>query len=300
MKRDLGRYRHLSVAPVTGSIGAEIGGVDASQPIAPPVAEEMRHALSEFHVVFLRDQSLDEPAILRLAEVFGPPSRAPLGGGGADQPLIGTLAREAEVPADQRNFGDRWHMDRAGDEAPPLGFLLYCEQAPDYGGDTLFASLSAAYDALAPAVQQRLATLTGVHSMSRVFGLDERSCRAEGVLHNEVRAAPFTDQAQLDYVCREVEHPLVCRHPANGRPFLFVSGNYFLRVKGLPQATSDTLVDELNAHVVRPDFTCRFRWRKGSVAVLDNRCTQHFAANDYAGFARRMRRVELGSDWVPQ
>jgi taurine dioxygenase len=298
MKFDLGGYRHLRLAPVTGAIGAEVSDIDAGRMLGDATAEELRRALAQFHVLFFRDQALDDAAILRLAKVFAPPSVAPLANRG-EQPLIGRLAREADVPAAERNFGDRWHMDRAGDRVPPLGFLLYCEEAPDYGGDTLFASLSAAYDALPGEVQKRLSTLTGIHSMSRIFGLDERTARTRSRIGDDIRPAPFTDQAQLDYVCQEAAHPLVCRHPANGRPYLFVTGSYFLRVKGLPQAESDALVDELNRHVTRPDFTCRWRWRKASVAVLDNRCTLHFAVNDYAGFARRMRRVELGSDWVP-
>jgi taurine dioxygenase len=298
MKFDLESYRHIGLAPVTGVIGAEVD-IDAGHLLGDAVARELRRALGQFHVLFLRGQRLDDDAILRLAQIFAPPGIGPLTNG-AEQPLIARLAREADVPAAERNFGDRWHMDRAGDEVPPLGFLLYCEEAPEYGGDTLFASLSAAYDALAPAVQERLATLRGVHSMSRIFGLDERTARTRSLIGDDIRPAPFSDQAQLDYVCQEAEHPLVCRHPLNGRPYLFVTGNYFLRVKGLPQAESDALVDELNRHVTRPDFTCRFRWQKNSVAVLDNRCTLHFAVNDYAGFARRMRRVELGSDWIPQ
>jgi taurine dioxygenase len=298
MKFDLDSYRHIRLAPVTGALGAEVD-IDAAGVLGDAVAEELRRALAQFHVLFFRDQKLDDDAILRLTRVFAPPSVGPLTDRG-EQPLIGRLAREADVPAEERNFGDRWHMDRAGDIAPPLGFLLYCEEAPDYGGDTLFASLSAAYDALAPEVQQRLSTLTGVHSMSRIFGLDERTARTRSLIGDDIRPAPFKDQAQLDYVRQEAEHPLVCRHPANGRPYLFVTGNYFLRVKGLAEAESDALVDELNRHVTRPDFTCRFRWQKDSVAVLDNRCTLHFAVNDYTGFARRMRRVELGSDWVPQ
>jgi taurine dioxygenase len=300
MKFDLAAYRHVHLAPVTGALGAEVVEIDASAALSDAVADELRRALAQFHVLFFRDQRLDDAALLRLASLFAPPRASPLEGRDPGQAPIGRLAREPDVPARERNFGDRWHMDRAGDATPPMGFVLYCEEAPDYGGDTLFASLSAAYDALPGEVQTRLAGFTGVHSMSRLFGLDERTARTHSPLGDDIRPVPFTDRAQLDYVCREAAHPLVCRHPANGRPYLFVTGSYFLRVEGLPQAESDALIDELNRHVTRPDFTCRFRWRPGSMTVLDNRCTLHFATNDYAGFARRMRRVELGSDWIPQ
>ncbi|MDR2857753.1 MAG: TauD/TfdA family dioxygenase [Novosphingobium sp.] len=300
MKFDLSPYRHITLRPVTGALGAEVTDIDCTGALAESTGEELRRALGQFHVLFFRDQQLDDDGLLRLAEVFGPPATSPLNGPESARQPISRLVREADAPAAERNFGDRWHMDRGGDPTPPLGFLLCCEEAPEYGGDTLFASLSAAYDALPDHVRQRLAGLTGVHSMSRLFGLDERSARTQSLLDEPSRPAPFTEQKHFDYVRSEAEHPLVCRHPLNGRPYLFVTGSYFLRVKGLPQAESDALVDALNHHVTRPDFTCRFRWRKDSIAILDNRCTLHFAANDYAGFARRMRRIELGSDWVPQ
>lgn len=300
MKFDLDAYRHIDVQPVTGSIGAEIAGIDAREDLDGAIAAELRRALGQFHVLFLRDQQLDETGVLRLARYFGQVGSTPLANRRDDQPLVGRLSREADVPADVRNFGDRWHMDRAGDQWPPKGFLLYCEEAPDYGGDTSFASLAAAYDALPAKTQAWCATLTGVHSMSGVFGLDPRSANALSMLGNTIREAPFSDPAQLALVRQEAEHPLVCRHPDNGRPYLFVSGNYFLRIKDMPEADSDALIEELNRHVIRPDFTCRFRWRRGSVAVLENRSTLHFAANDYAGFARRMLRVELSGDWQPE
>lgn len=300
MKYDLSSYRHIRVNPVTGTIGAEISDIDAARDLDDATAAELHRALGQFHVLFFRDQRLDEAGALRFARYFGRPGSAPLGDRRTDQPLVGRLSREADVPAGVRNFGDRWHMDRAGDECPPKGFLLYCQEAPEYGGDTLFASLSAAYDALPREVQDYCAGLTGVHSMSGVFGLDGRSDKVRRMLSNEIREAPFSDPEQLAFVCQEAEHPLVCRHPDNGRPYLFVTGNYFLRIKELPEAESDRLIDELNRHVVRPDFTCRFRWRRGSIAVLENRCTQHYAVNDYAGFARRMLRVELSGDWQPE
>jgi taurine dioxygenase len=298
VKFDLGAYRHISVHPVGGAIGAEIGGVDASSSLSEEVITELRRAYSEFNVIFLRDQRLDDAAAARFAEIFGKPSRSPLYGPGG-QPRHSRMRREAEAGGDGRNFGDRWHMDRAGDEIPPKGFLLYCEEAPEYGGDTLFASLSAAFDALPPEMQLRCAGLTGVHSMSGLFDMEgkgEHRWRPGG----GKRALLWSDRAMIDHVRREAEHPLVCRHPETGRPFLFVSGAYLLRIRELPEDESRALIDQLNVHVVQPEFTCRFRWRAGSLAVLDNRCTQHYAVNDYAGFARQMLRIELQGDWRPE
>src|SRR5438067_321588 len=166
MKFDLSRYRRITVSPLNGALGAEIGGVDAGAELPPGVAAELRQALAEFNVIFLRDQALDAPGLAAFAETFGELGRSPLSRDGAPHAghaMVARLRREADVPSSVRNFGDRWHSDRAGDERPPKGFLLYCEDAPDYGGDTLFASLTRAYEALSPPLQSLCRTLTGIH-----------------------------------------------------------------------------------------------------------------------------------------
>jgi taurine dioxygenase len=297
MKFDLSRYRHITVSPANGALGAEIGGVDASAEPPAAVAAELRLALAQFNVIFLRDQSLDAQGLAAFAGTFGELGRSPLSREGAanpGHPRVSRLRREAEVASGVRNFGDRWHIDRAGDAAPPKGFVLYCEQAPDYGGDTLFASLTRAYEGLSPPLQELCGTLTGIHSMSGLFDVDgkgsgKRSLAAEGMMSEDA----------LAYVRQRMEHPLVCRHPETGAPYLFVSGAYLIGIKELADREATNLIDQLNQHAVRPEFTCRFRWRKGSIAVLDNRVTQHYAVNDYAGFVRSMLRAELAGDWRP-
>jgi taurine dioxygenase len=293
MKFDLSRYRHIEVNPVNGAIGAEIGGIDASAVVPAVTAEELRQALAQFQVIFFREQQLDKESMAAFARNFGQLGRSPLAP--ADAPLIGRLHRAAETPSDVRNNGDRWHTDRANDDWPAKGFVLYCEEAPPYGGDTLFASLCQAYDALPSDLQDRCRSLTGVHSMSGVFDLDgkkgsKRDPKREGFGENDPR---------LDYIRMRTEHPLVCRHPDSGRSFLFVTGAYLIAIKELSDGEGSRLIEQLNQHVVRPEFTCRFRWRRGSIAVLDNRCTQHYAVSDYAGFTRSMLRAELSGDWRP-
>jgi taurine dioxygenase len=298
MRFDLSGYRHITVRPVGGALGAEIGGVDASAALAPAAAEELRRALAEFNVLFLRDQQLDAAGVAAFAETFGPLGRSPLSREGAPHaghPQVSRMRREADVPAAARNFGDRWHSDRAGQETPPKGFVLYCEEAPDYGGDTLFASLTRAYEALSPPLQDLCRNLAGIHSMSGLFDVD-----GKGVGKRSLAGEGMMSEAALDYVRQRVEHPLVCRHPDTGTPYLFVSGAYLVGVSGLSDKEGSALAEQLNQHAVRPEFTCRFRWRKGSIAVLDNRVTQHYAVNDYAGFARAMLRAELRGDWRPQ
>lgn len=300
MKFDLGAYRAINLHPVNGAIGAEVSGVDASRALSPVVAAELHQALSEFNVLFLRDQQLDEAGFIRFAECFGEIGASPLVGRElAKHQMIGRLTREADVPPDVRNNGDRWHTDRAQDERPPKGFLLYCEEAPEYGGDTLFASMGRAFDALPSDLQERCLELTGIHSMSGVLDLDGNGTDRQAI-DGRMRRAEWADPASHDYIRKETEHPLVTAHPETGRPLLYVTGAYLRRIKELDLAEGLELIDRLNRHTVRPEFTCRFRWRKGSIAVLDNRVTQHYAVNDYAGFARRMMRVELCGDWRPE
>jgi taurine dioxygenase len=300
MKFDLARYRNISVSPITGVIGAEIGAVDVSRGLGKVVVDELRQALSQFHVLFFRDQQLDIPGLARFAEYFGELGISPLAANGLDEhPMVVRMARAAEVSSQTRNYGDRWHSDRSSDELPPKGFLLYCEEAPDYGGDTLFANLCEAYEGLPADIKQRCDRLTGIHSMSGVIDVDDKDDTKQRKIGGAKRSAAGIDPAKLDFIRKEVEHPLVCRHPDNGRPFLYVTGAYLVRIKELSEEDSAALIEQLNQHVVKPEFTCRFRWRKGSIAVLDNRCTQHYAVNDYAGFARQMLRVELSGDGRP-
>jgi len=297
---DLSIYRAIGVEPVNGALGAEISGVEVREIGNPDVVRELRRALAEFSVLFLRDQDLNVSELADFAELFGVLGTSPLAGTPpAREARVGQLVREANVPGDVRNNGDRWHMDRAQEEKPPKGFVLYCEEAPAYGGDTLFASLTRAFAALPPQMQKRCAALTGVHSMIGVLDVDGTAGPDRQSIDETPRKAEWISAEMREYVRKEGKHPLVCRHPDTGQPYLFVSGAYMRRIKELPLEEGRELVDRLNRHVVRPEFTCRFRWRKGSLAVLDNRVTQHYAVNDYAGFARRMRRVELEGDYRP-
>jgi taurine dioxygenase len=297
MVYDLGRYKRITVEPLTGSIGAEIFGVDVSS-LDQPTFDEIRQAFLEHHVIVFRDQELGPQSLSDFAERFAPltvvPHAKPLEGDG----LVIRFTRDAEVPRTERNLGDQWHSDQSPREFPNSAAALYCLEAPAYGGDTQFANLCMAYDTLSPAMQALCRGLIGLHSRAGIHGRDGMGKEglqvplfAKGTEggYNPTRL----DDETLAYINDVMEHPLVCTHPESGKAILYVTGPYITGFKGMSDLESRPLIDQLNRHAHRPEFTCRVRWRKGSLTVWDNRCTQHYAVNDYAGFNRKMLRIEM-------
>jgi taurine dioxygenase len=294
---DLSQYRRIAVEPLTGAIGAEISGVDLGA-LDDEIFAEIRRAFLDHAVIFFRDQRLDETSLIAFATRFAPPTLSPQAKN--DGSVVHRLHRAADVPTSVRNLGDRWHADQSSRERPNMGAVLYCTEAPPYGGDTLFASLCAAYDHLAPTLHDVCDRLIAIHSLIGVYGPDGVGgtpntrpflYENDAVSYNETYAQLGAETLAL--IRKRVEHPLVCTHPETGRPILYVTGNHIIGLKGMADLGSQSLLDTLNQHVTRPEFTCRFRWKKESLAVWDNRCALHYAANDYQGFARTMLRVEL-------
>ncbi|HSV82870.1 MAG TPA: TauD/TfdA family dioxygenase [Ramlibacter sp.] len=289
-----GDYTRIAVKPVAGALGAEIEGVNLAK-LDDATFAEIKRAFLEHLVIFFRDQELTKHQLAGVAERFGPLTVIPyvkklL----TDHPFVTQLVREADVPSSERNIGDNWHSDQSPRERPSLGFALYCLDAPEYGGDTMFANLYKAYDALSDGMKAMCERLTVMHSLSGKFG-------ADGYGHaGGFKAVPGADskfdEETLKLFRQETEHPLVRVHPETGRKLLFVTGPYSIRFANMTVAESKPLLNYLNELVTRPEFTCRFRWRKGSLSIMDNRCTQHYAVNDYEGFRRHMLRVEMEGD----
>ncbi len=276
------RNSSIEVAPVAGAVGAEIGGVDLATPLPDATIAEIRAALNRHGVVFFRDQTLDAEQHKALARRFGrifihPNFR------GAGDPEVVVIRRE---PEDKSVVGEEWHADTTMMPAPPMGAILYGEDIPPYGGDTLFASQAAAYDALSPTMQRMIEGLRAVHSDIRVAGPQAGK--------NAQRATKVREDSEW----RETVslHPVVRTHPENGRKMLFVNHSYTLAIEGLAPAESRALLDFLLDHGHRPEFTCRFRWQRGSVAFWDNRAVKHLALNDTRGYRRLMRRVQVEGD----
>jgi taurine dioxygenase len=270
----------MTVRPLTTAVGAEIDGLDLSRPLRDDEVDLVTGALDRHLVVFFRDQDLTEIDQLAFARRFGTISVAPFGPKHPDHPEITVLDQTA--PAGQG--ADNWHADNTFQPAPPLGSILRAVQLPRVGGDTCFASMVAAYEALSAQFKVLLEGMTAVHDITRMLRLALANGQATEGLEAMQRAYP------------PHEHPVVRTDPATGRRALFVNGNWTSRLVGLTARENDAVLGFLLDHVRAPEFQCRFRWTPGSVAFWDNRWAQHYGVADYAGERRIMHRITLDGD----
>jgi taurine dioxygenase len=271
-------YRHIDVAPIAGSLGAEVDGIDLRS-MPDPALQEIRTALHRHLVVFFRGQSLTPDEQRTLTRRFGPIGKVPHASrllAGYDDIL--EIRNKADA-ARNRNVGGAWHTDMPFLERPPSLCLLYGKDVPDHGGDTLWASLQAAYDALSDGLRTFLEDLHAVHSATRIAG-----SRHVGPIERQVKAP-------IEEMDCEWEHPVIRTHVESGRKCLYVNASTFLRFSGWTEEESAPLNDYLCDFVTRPEFTCRFCWTPNTVAIWDNRCTQHYAIDDYGRAARNMYRT---------
>ncbi|MGH0029880.1 MAG: TauD/TfdA dioxygenase family protein [Myxococcota bacterium] len=276
----------VEARPLSGALGAELFGVDLGAPLPDADLAAVRDALLEHAVVFFRDQDLTPERQLAFARHFGEPEVHPIVVGLPEHPEVLRVHKPAGQPA---SFGTGWHTDNTFFECPSLGTVLYGDVIPPYGGDTLFASMTRAYQALSDTMKEMLDGLVAVHSAARAY--DPRVTGEEKYRGD----APMTYRWS-EAVEKEVEHPVVRIHPETGAPGLFVNPMFTQRIAGLTDAESRALLDFLYEHVTRPEFTCRFRWEPRSVAFWDNRCVQHYAMDDYQDFERVMTRVTIAGD----
>jgi len=270
----------IDVRRVAGALGAEIGGVDLSAPLADETIAAIRKALVEHQVIFFRDQTLTPEQQLAFGRRFGPLNIHPYVKGMADHPEVMEIIKE---PSDRINFGGGWHSDMSFLEAPSIGSILYAVETPDYGGDTLFASQAAAFDALSPGLRATLEGLSAVHSAGREYAPTGASAQKRGSMQI----------AEAEGAVGEFVHPMVKVHPETGRKALYVNPAFTMRIEGWSRRESRALLDYLFEHSRFEAFTCRFSWKPGSVAFWDNRSVWHFALNDYPGQRRHMRRVTV-------
>jgi taurine dioxygenase len=265
---------------VAGALGAEISGVDLSRPLSEATVAALRRAWLEHLVIFFRDQDLTPAQFLGFARRFGDPIEYPFVKGLDEYPeIIPVLKREHE----QVNFGGVWHSDTAYLDIPPMASMLVAREVPPVGGDTLFANMYLAYETLSDGMKRMLEGLVAVNS----------SAKADASRTREDRMKDSARAVTRDYAAT---HPVVRRHPETGRRALYVNVAHTVRFDGMTDEESAPLLDYLFRHQIRPEFTCRFRWRPGSVAFWDNRCAQHNAINDYHGHRRLLHRITLAGD----
>ena len=270
----------LEIVPLAGSIGAEIVGIDLSRPLSEDTVRSVRDAWLRHHVVFFRDQPLSLDAFLAFARRLGDPIEYPFVQGLDGYPQIIAVTK---LPNETVNFGGIWHSDTLYLERPPSATMLLAREIPPVGGDTMFANMYAAFEALSPAMQAMLAPLRGVNS----------SAMADVSKTREDRIRESGDAAPKVF---ESEHPVVRTHPETGRKALYVNIAHTARFAGMTEDESRPLLQFLFVHSVRPEFTCRFRWEVGSIALWDNRCAMHNPINDYHGHTRTMHRITLAGD----
>lgn len=258
---------------VTPHCGAEILGLDLSRPLDEDVVAALKSALAENCVLFFRDQNLTPPQQKALGSHFGRLHLHP-----AWPRLVAGHPEVMEIYSDensQRIAGDQWHADVSCDPEPPMGTILYMLEVPPIGGDTLFASMYAVFESLAPPMQRFIEGLTAIHDGEYVYRGRYEGAKEEGKVYPQT------------------EHPVVCTHPISGRKLLFVNRLFTTRIVQLSQHESDAVLGMLFDLVEQPLFQCRFGWRPGSVAFWDNRCAQHYAIWDYYPNRRRGHRVTI-------
>ena len=260
-------------------MGVVITGVDLSQPISDDLAEQLVSLYAENGLIFFRDQKISPEDHIRLANVFGEININRFFAPVADYPNIAEVRKR---PDDKFNIGENWHTDHSYDQIPAMGSILVAREVPKTGGDTLWANMYAAYDALSDEMKEKLLAMRAHHSTARTFAnKDAIPEEAKGRLKN------------LDLSIVDATHPVIIKHPLSGKSALYVNPDFTIRFDGMSEEESRPLLEELWAHSVKPEFICRFKWDVGSIAFWDNRATMHSAMNDYHGQARLMHRITL-------
>jgi taurine dioxygenase len=275
-------FKTIKAVPVSRAVGAEISGVDIAAGISDEQFSELKQAYSDYAVIFLRDQDITPDQHIQFARRWGEINVNRFFHPLETHPEIAEVRKE---PHQKANIGADWHTDHSYDQIPAMGSILYAREVPSLGGDTLFSSMYAACDALSEGMKKTLLGMRAEHSSRHVFGeqayVDSDMEDLGGRLGN-------TDAATQDAI-----HPVIIRHPLSGRSALYVNGDFTVKFEGWTRAESQSLLDFLFQHARQNEFTCRFQWQKGSMAIWDNRATHHYAMNDYHGELRLMHRITI-------
>jgi len=275
--------RKLEVHRIAGTIGAEISGVDLSHDLDDATVAAIRQAWLDNLVIFFRNQDLPPERFLQVAKRFGETIEYPFVKGIDGFPEIIAVVK---LEHEKINFGGIWHSDTSYLETPPMATMLIARETPPYGGDTMFANQYLAYETLSDRMKRLLDGLTGINTSAKA---DSSRTREDRVRVRDAGRA----EAQKDYVG---EHPVVRTHPETGRKALYINVAHTIRFKDMTIEESAPILNFLFRHQVKPEFTCRFHWEPGSIALWDNRCVQHNPVNDYHGHRRVMHRITIKGD----
>jgi taurine dioxygenase len=277
-------YETITLTRMIGALGAEVSGIDLRQPLSAQAIAEIRHAFLAHQLLVFRDQDITIEQQKAFGRAFGPLHVHPMFGAVDGHPEVLEFVKEKE---DTVNVGGGWHSDLTSEDEPPMAGILRITETPASGGDTLFADMYGAYEALSPAMKRLLEGLIAVHISAKVYGPFGKYAQAKGKTHAPTRAdAPMGKAA----------HPVVRTHPETGRKCLFVNRAYTMFIREMSLEESTAILEFLYQHCVRGEFTSRVHWRTHTMAFWDNRCTQHYALNDYHGHRRAARRVTIDGD----
>ena len=268
----------ITVTPLSPHVGAEIGGIDLTRALSPQQVKDLTDALAKHGVIFFHDQPIDLEMHRRFCMYFGSLHIHVGGKGTASKPdeTYPEARRQHFDAKSKRVSGEVWHTDQSCADVPPMASVLHQTLIPpDGGGDTLFASMYAAYDALSPRMKTLLGGLTATHDGAKLF--DKRD----------------------DTVYPVASHPVVAVHPWTGKKLLYVNRGQTTQIDGLPRHESDALLEFLFNHIESPEWQVRFRWREHSIAFWDNRCTQHRAIWDYWPNVRSGYRIQIKGTQPP-
>ncbi len=274
----------LTITPLSG-VGAEITGVDLAGDLPEATFAAIRGAFADHGVIFFRGQNLTEDDHIAFARRWAPININRFFAAHPAHPEIALVTKEE---AQKDNIGGGWHTDHSYDAIPAMGSILVARELPASGGNTLFSSMYAAYDALSDGFKAMLGSLSAVHSARHVFGASPDTA------YNRTDAGGGRiGNADVAETLADVVHPVVITHPLSGRKALYVNPAFTLRFDGWTAEESMPLLQQLYAHCMNPAFVQEFVWRPGSIAFWDNRATWHFARNDYHGHRREMHRITL-------
>ena len=269
----------FGIEPLTPHIGAEISNLDLSGTLSDSVMDKLEQALLDWNVLFFRDQNIDVEVQKRVARWFGELEVHPTAVPGAEHAELIRIAEDVKL----RAHNNLWHSDVTFRQSPPLGSILCGRDIPPVGGDTLFADMYAAYEGLDEKIKAKIDDARAVHVWPDAWV-------------NMAMKSQNLDQDEFWRRYPNPAHPVVRKHPQTGRRSLFVNTAFTRHIVGMEKSESDALLAFLYNQATIPEYQCRFRWRKNSVAFWDNRCTQHYAAADFYPQKRVVERITISGD----